>query len=137
MVAKARRLLRAPAPNEPLGKRGLLLIHETLALDAKATGALGKRTNVLEWVAAIEQMGFVHLRHAMLKRSHALAFATKLVDATELEQLLQEGALPELLLRREVNQRNGQGSGLPYIHDVPPVASNCPPATAGRMEEIT
>ena len=116
MVAKARRLLRAPSPAEPLGARGVLLIHETLALDKKShTQPL--QSNVRAWVDAIERLGFVHLRHATLKRSHGLAFATRPLAASELDALLEEASLPELLLRRETQygddaqpwQRSGRG----------------------------
>ena len=96
MVAKARRLL---PPNGPLdGQRGLLLIHETLALDTKVHA---EQSNLWAWISVIESLGFIHLRHETLRRSHVIAFATRSLDAAELEDLQDTAALPELRLRRE------------------------------------
>jgi hypothetical protein len=114
MVAKARRLLAAPSAADPLGRLGLLLIHDTLALDPKAK-TWQEQTNLVAWSDAIESLGFTRLRHQKLKRSHALAFVTRPLDTCEAERLLDESSLPELLLRREVTQRSGEGSGLPYL----------------------
>jgi len=101
MVAKARRLLRSPPPTNAFGRRGLLLIHETMALDTRVLSPKHP-SNLRTWVEAIESLGFVLVRHTTLKRSHALAFAVRPLDAAQLDQLLDEESLPALMLRREM-----------------------------------
>ena len=83
MVAKARALLSPPAETAapPLGqpcraRRGLLLLVDTLSVDKKARSWREQRY-LRQWVAVVEELGFSFLRHQLLERSHALAFATR------------------------------------------------------------
>ena len=55
---------------------------------------------IQQWIEAIESEGFVFLRHKLLRRSHALAFATEEVDADELERRLADDALPLTMVKR-------------------------------------
>ena len=113
MVAQARRLLHSPSPGsaEP-GRRGLLLIVDTLAVDVKAK-TWAEQTQLREWVKAIEGLGFKRLRHQALKRSHGLVFVTVPLPPADLEARLEEEALPELLLRREAFARAREVDGPP------------------------
>ena len=94
MVAQARRVLQSASPT----RRGLLLIVDTMAVDRKAR-TWREQTNLHRWVDAIEQLGFVFLRHQTLCRTHALAFATAPLSDEELAERLS-APLPELALIR-------------------------------------
>jgi len=54
-----------------------------------------------EWVASIEEAGFVFLRHQTLRRSHALAFATAPLTPVQLAGL-SKAEPPQLIMRREI-----------------------------------
>ena len=120
MVAKARRLLRAPAAPAPsalapaeveggggeggsdCGRgRGLLLVVETFSVDRRAP-SWPEQTYLHQWVSAIEALGFAFLRHQYLQSSHALCFVTRAV--ADLEAELAEEVLPELPMRREARE---------------------------------
>ena len=54
------------------------------------------------WVDAVEALGFVFLKHQLLEKSHALAFATRAMSATELQELPTEVELsPPMRMRSE------------------------------------
>ena len=110
MLAKARPLLRTPAPVDldalapgaPAGRsarRGLLLLVDTFSVDRKAREWKDQHY-LKQWVEAVESMGFVFLRHQVLPRSHALAFATTHLTEAELAELALR-APPEMRMRRE------------------------------------
>ena len=54
--------------------RGLLLIVDTFSVDGRRSNRHGGY--VQQWINEIEAEGFVFLRHTVLQRSHALAFAS-------------------------------------------------------------
>mmetsp|Transcript_72107 Transcript_72107/g.143006 ORF Transcript_72107/g.143006 Transcript_72107/m.143006 type:complete len:255 (+) Transcript_72107:622-1386(+) len=89
----------AQPPSQLRYRRGLLLLVDTFSVDRKA--ASPKQQSYLQsWVAAVESVGFVWLRHVALPRSHALAFATAPMTEGELAALVDR-APPELRMRRE------------------------------------
>ena len=86
MVAKARELLSPPLDTAapPLGqpcraRRGLLLLVDTFAVDRKAR-SWREQHYLQQWVSVVEELGFTFLRHQLLERSHALAFASRRAD---------------------------------------------------------
>lgn len=91
----------------PRLSRGLLLVVDTFSLDGRH--ASRNKGYIKEWIEAIESEGFVFLRHQVLKRSHALAFATaprkrspsQDAHADEAGRRLEAREPPELRMRRE------------------------------------
>ena len=61
-----------------------------------------EQRNLHTWVAAVEALGFVFLRHQALQRSHALAFVTAPLSDAEVVTRTQEARLPDMPLRREL-----------------------------------
>jgi hypothetical protein len=90
----------------------MLLLVDTPAVDARAR-SWRLQHNLHRWVEAVEGLGFVFLRHQLMARSHGLAFVTAPLTDDELEARLDEAALPELLLRREVIAREEAGAEAP------------------------
>ena len=84
-------------------RRGLLLVVDTFSVDSsKASRSSGEFLRC--WIESIEREGFVFLRHHVLTRSHALAFATAplpLPAEGQAEGQAEERAMPELRMRRE------------------------------------
>ena len=106
MIRKARQLLPTPDPPTPLDgggdaskrniRRGLLLVVDTFSVDRK--GATKNSEYLRNWIEEIEKRGFVFLRHKVLQRSHALAFATSHLGGITHPT---SGEPPELRMRRE------------------------------------
>ena len=83
-------------------RRGLLLIVETNAVEERAR-SWREQTRLREWAAAVESAGFVFLKHIKLRRSHALAFATRALSAAELDAVEARPA-PEMRMQRETRE---------------------------------
>ena len=84
----------------PRLSRGLLLIVDTFSVDGRQSNRNGGY--VQQWINEIEAEGFVFLRHTVLQRSHALAFASA---PSGFEQAAAERTVPReppaLRMRRE------------------------------------
>ncbi len=119
MIAKARRLLPTPdppscdeaAPRTASFRRGLLLVVDTFSLDQRRASSRADSGSYLRrWVEAVEGLGFTFLRHTLLPRSHALAFATAPRTDEQLDMLAVEPP-PEMVLRAEVEREARDANG--------------------------
>jgi len=85
--------------NEMRWRRGLLLVVDTFSVD-RSVRTWQEAPYLQEWMAAVESLGFVFLRHTTLARSHALAFTTAPLEQAELDALPSREP-PEMRMRRE------------------------------------
>ena len=91
----------------PRLSRGLLLVVDTMSIDGRhATRRSGGF--IQEWIESIEAEGFVHLRHKVLSKSHALAFATAPLPCGWVEGSMP----PPPLLRMKREERGDWDDGL-------------------------
>ena len=65
---------------------------------------------LVDGVEAVEGLGFTFLRHTLLPRSHALAFATAPRTDEQLDMLAVEPP-PEMVLRAEVEREARDANG--------------------------